>query len=553
LIKIYRFIVIGIILCLAAATLGYFWATANIESLYTYRSPLDTAVPSPRNPLGEPATERVILVLVDGLRLDTSFKADVMPTLNDLRQKGAYAVMHSQPTSFSMPGYTTLLTGAWPEMNGGSLMNLEFEGINPFFQDDLISAIHWAGGKTAISGFIWFQKMVPEIAVDASFYTAGEDRNADELVMKNALSWLENRNHSFILIHLDQVDYAGHHEGGVRDARWDAAAMRVDAMIAQITEKMDFRRDTLVVLSDHGHIQIGGHGGQDAEVLLEPFVLVGKGVIPGDYKEIQMVDVAPTLAVLLGADIPAASQGEVLTDMLVLPESTLEILPQAISNQQLNLLEAYFKAMDETPHYLAGEMIDSTIGNIRMEEIKNKQLWAERLPRYLMVGVVLLAAGFWIYRKRSQNLVWFLTGAIVYHLIFNFRYAILDGMTYSLSSVIGEMELIAYCALTSIISFLIAWFFVMIGRKAFKQTPLKAAETSMSLSFVVLAVLFVPALLHFAVDGWAIDRFLPNFALQFVAVIALIQMIFVAVLSIILAGISAGIAWGMGRESKNKA
>ncbi len=207
--------------------------------------------------------------------------------------------------------------------------------------------------------------------------------------------------------------------------------------------------------------------------------------------------------------------------MLDLPQSTLEILPMAISNQQLNLLEAYFKAMDETPRYLAGETINSTIGNIRVEEIKNKQIWAERLPRYLMVGVVLLAAGYLIYRKRSQILVWFLAGAIFYHLIFNFRFAILDGMTYSLSSVIGETEFIAYCALTSIISLLIAWFFVMIGRKAFSQTPLKAAETSMSLSFVVLAVLFVPALLHFAVNGWAIDRFLPNFALQFVAVLAI--------------------------------
>ncbi len=298
-IKSYRFIVIGVILCLAAAALGYFWTTANIESLYTYRSPLNATVPLPRNPLGEPATERVIFVLVDGLRLDTSLNADVMPTLNTLRQQGAYAVMHSRPTSFSMPGYTTLLTGAWPDMNGGSLMNLEFEEINPFIQDDLISAIHRTGGKTAISGFIWFQKMVPQTAVDASFYTAGEDRNADELVMKNALPWLEDRSHSFILIHLDQVDYAGHHEGGAKDARWDTAARRVDGMIAQVVDQMDFRRDTLVVLSDHGHILIGGHGGQDADVLLEPFVLVGKGVTPGDYKDIQMVDVAPTLAILL--------------------------------------------------------------------------------------------------------------------------------------------------------------------------------------------------------------------------------------------------------------
>ena len=109
-----------------------------------------------------------------------------------------------------------------------------------------------------------------------------------------------------MLIHLDQVDYAGHHEGGPRDPRWNAAATRADALLEQIAGALDFKQDTLIVLSDHGQIDRGGHGGQDPITLVEPFVMVGAGVKPGQYPDMQMVDVAPTIAVLLGTNIPAS-------------------------------------------------------------------------------------------------------------------------------------------------------------------------------------------------------------------------------------------------------
>ena len=40
--------------------------------------------------------------------------------------------------------------------------------------------------------------------------------------MNAALPWLENNEAQFVLIHIDQVDYAGHHEGGAQSSNWDA-------------------------------------------------------------------------------------------------------------------------------------------------------------------------------------------------------------------------------------------------------------------------------------------------------------------------------------------
>ena len=49
-----------------------------------------------------------------------------MPFLNELRQQGASATMHSQPPSFSAPGYSVLLIGAWPDLSDGPAINPEY-------------------------------------------------------------------------------------------------------------------------------------------------------------------------------------------------------------------------------------------------------------------------------------------------------------------------------------------------------------------------------------------------------------------------------------------
>ena len=170
---------------------AYFWATGMIDSNYAYRSPIKDTAPSPGTALGEPASGRMVLVLIDALRYDTSLKTDVMPTLAALRQQGASALMHSRPPSFSEPGYSTLLTGAWPDINDGPVFNLDYEDIPTFTQDNLFSAAKRIGLSTAVSGYYWFEKLIPQVDVDFSFYTPGEDAAADREVVDAALPWLK--------------------------------------------------------------------------------------------------------------------------------------------------------------------------------------------------------------------------------------------------------------------------------------------------------------------------------------------------------------------------
>ena len=113
-----RWIIVSLVLCLVTAVLAGVWAAAAIGSLFSYRSPLRAAPPAPGQSVGQPLTRRVVYVLIDALRDDTSRKPDVMPFLNQLRPQGASATMTSRPPSFSAPGYAAILTGAWPDLNG---------------------------------------------------------------------------------------------------------------------------------------------------------------------------------------------------------------------------------------------------------------------------------------------------------------------------------------------------------------------------------------------------------------------------------------------------
>src|SRR5262245_53420089 len=85
----------------------------SFTSVSLYQSPYLGELPL--GEAGTPVTTNVVLVVVDGLRLDTSRQ---LPTLNQLREQGADRVAIVGEPSFSRPGYTVMMTGGWQEQDG---------------------------------------------------------------------------------------------------------------------------------------------------------------------------------------------------------------------------------------------------------------------------------------------------------------------------------------------------------------------------------------------------------------------------------------------------
>ncbi len=548
--KVHWFL-LGTLVCLTTIAGMYFWATGLINSLYNYRSPLHDSPPQPGQPVGAALTRRVVVVLIDALREDTSLNPAVMPYLNELRGQAAWATMHSRVPSYSEPGYTVLLTGAWPDISDGPAMNLDYGDIPTWTQDNLFSAAHRHGLRTAVSGYNWFEKLIPQADVTDSFYTEGEDETADVDVMAAAQPMLASSD-QFVLIHLDQVDYAGHYQGGPRDPRWDEAAKRTDELLRQITAQLDLKQDTLIVLSDHGQIDRGGHGGQDPIVLIEPFVMLGAGVKSGHYHDIQMVDVAPTIAVLLGLNLPAANQGHPLTDMLAVPAEEMATIHDAIAYQQIQLEQTYLTAIGEKPTKVlvgVGQDIVNTyqqaIDNARSHRVDQERTM--RIPLAILLAAIPAAV---LILRRDKKVLWLLGGALLYVLLFNLIYGVIAGRTYSLSSVASQTDIIIFTCVTASISLIISWLLIMLVQKSFLNKPFEAAGNSLALIMLTIYILALPVLLSFAWNGALVTWTIPDFLTMFLGFLSILQALMVAAVGLVLTASTALIARVVNKISR---
>jgi hypothetical protein len=518
-----------------------FWAIGLASALKNYRSPLAANPPKPGAALGTHLSDKVVIVLIGALRYDTSQDASVMPTLAGLRDAGAYAVMHSQPPSFSAPGWTAILTGAWPDLNDSQLFDPpDAYSARPDTQDSIFASAQRAGLKTAISGYAWWAQMLTKNNLDASYGALGLDQTADRQVVDAALPWL-TENYQLVLIHLDQVDFAGLYQGGPRSPNLEAAAKRADALLKEIASEMDFSRDTLIIVSDHGQIESGSSGGTEAVTLLEPFVAVGAGINPGKYADIQMTDVAPTVAVLLGMNIPASSEGAPLTSMLRLSADQTTQVQSDLAAQQDQLFTDYTQAIGSTAPLASGKAIVSAtqaaMGSARLARLASERVWRNVLAVFLAI-----LPAYLLILRREKRAFWLLGSALLYVAVFNFLYAIVDGKTYSLSSVPGEGEYLVYVAVTTLIAWIPAWLLANYGLAGLRVESKQAAGSTLAATWFTLYILSLPVLLSFAINGVLTTWTLPDFQTEFLAFFALIQGIYVSALGLISIGLAAFIA-----------
>lgn len=538
--QIIRFIVV-LVLCIGISLGSYSLALGLMNSIYDYRSPLSVSPPVPGQSLGKPMARQVVVVLVDGLRYDTFLKSDVMPNLSKLRSIGAFAKMHSRTPSYSCPGYGVLLTGAWPEISDAPAFNLAYENIQPITQDNIFSSSNRLGLKTGVSAYYWFEKLIPEDAVDSGFFTAGEDAKADREVVDSAMPWLGTDEYQLLLIHLDQVDYAGHHEGGPANKKWNEAAARADSLIGELLNKIDLEKDIVLIVSDHGHIDQGGHGGQEKILKEEPFLLAGKGVLQGEFGDIQMVDVAPTLAAILGINVPASSQGQARVEFLAdLPADIASNLPFQAAKQQSQLLQKYATAIGAKLEF-EDTTVDAqkTVADFQQtfEKIRQKQLNRERTLRIAIGLFGLLLIGFILIRWKFFNAGWLFFGAMVYTLLFHGYYFLFGSKFYSYTIVTSEVNLILSNGLPALLIFFMLWvFFTWRNRSSTSRFDL--ASFSGLLALVTAFVTFLPVVVHWVWNGLFATWTLPVLGLHYLAILSLIQILFLGIGGLVLTIVS---------------
>lgn len=544
-------IILSLILLPLLAAAGYFVMMRFQTSFEQYQSPIIEGTLPEAQP-SSPVVQQVVYVIVDGLRYDTSLG---MPFLNYLRKQGAYAVMHSTPPSYSQPSWTTLVTGARPDINGSPPLNAEYYDIQPIQVDHIFAALRRAGMTSAVAGFNWWEKMIPQDLLLAGFYVEGENDAADRAVVGKALEFLSQVRPNLLLIHLDQIDLAGHMYGG-ESPEYRYAAYAVDDMIRKIAGAVDLEETVLIVISDHGHIRRGGHGGHDAVVLEQPFVMVGKGVIPGDLGDIDQTDVVPTIAALLGAAPPSATQGHILMNALQMTVEQQTEKLVSMAHQRIALGDLYLASIGagelsevapgdaavaqssiEVQNYasaarLAGYAIDQV--DSEMELATQKSLLSERGYRRVFAILAIILPLYLVYLKRSLRVLFLSFAAVVALLAFHAYFWWL-GHVYSLSTIPALDPFLMDMLLGTGIG-LGAGMLIVVARLWFEKERNWVDITLSVYGFVffMLYLIGIQLAVGYFYNGLMIKQHLPDFLSAFVQFIGMIQWTIVAAAGIVL-------------------
>ena len=338
-------VVLGAIGAVQAGRAGgsFMFDLEQVQPALTRQPPVIDALPAPR------LARRVFLVIVDGLRLD---KSHDLAFLDRLRTRGADTSAVSHYPTWSRPNYVSILTGVPPTASGVRTNH----HTTPVHLDSLMDRVKAAGMHAAMGTDYdplprLFLRRPSALRPEKIELVTEDDKDAElDIEVEDPLAiagvrapdadlaspfddaryapWpggfseagaaLAAGDAQLVVMLVGAVDAAGHSHGG-KSEEYRAAALTADRALARALGKIDLTQDTIVITADHGHTNRGGHGGMEPDVVTVPLVIAGAGAkVGGTATDARLIDIAPTVAALLGIPAPGHSLGRTLTELLTL-------------------------------------------------------------------------------------------------------------------------------------------------------------------------------------------------------------------------------------------
>jgi hypothetical protein len=485
-----------------------------------YQSPyLFRISPGPETP---PLTDEVVIVVVDGLRNDV---ARTLPTFRRVAEDGSFLTARTSQPSLSLPGWTLLTTGAPPEISG--VTTNWYEGRVQV--DSLFTSADRAGITTSIAGHTAWEQLYRDVVTEGWF--GGKDNAAsDEEVGRQAIRIIRRLHPELLLVHLPDVDSTGHVRGVGPEYR--RAAERADAVIARILEEAGTDA-TVILTSDHGHIDAGGHGGPEDVVTTTPLVVAGPGTVIGATGEVSQADVAPTVAALLGLSRSTHATGSALEGLLDVSQSQRDQIREAHAQVE----QEFF---GRAASVLWGEAHDAASFE-RVQEAKARRSALIRFPLTVLTLVAVSILVVFATRRLHGGALF--AGAVVFGAVWAGLF-FGRGLTLSFSHFNTEAQIQGFLLARTVDSAIAA---VAAGLVTGLIAGRRRAEARFShgVGLAAWIVLLLGAVVgaFVVVYGWGFTWSLPNLTGAFAEYLALLAMLGVGAGAVLVGLVSAGAAW----------
>jgi len=382
----------------------------------------------------------VILVIVDGMRNDVSRSG--MPTLQNLRTYGSDVTLTAAQPSLSYPNWTNILTGAPPVISG--VTTNWFSGRVP--APTIMDVASAAGRRVAVVGPTDFGELYGvKPGASVSLRDWPKDGYLSSTLVDDALRIAAESDPELMVVHLPDLDEAGHSYGGDSD-QYREVAGKVDADIARLVEGLQREDTTFVISADHGHIDSGGHGGWEDEVVTVPAIFTGAPIRLGTATG-SLSQLAPTLSVLEGVRPPSYAASSSLESVL----ATDSAVVFAADTAHHIAFDAYYVDVvtgEEWPlsAFTAGAAEHGGPDGYA-SYVRDQRAQLERDQRQptaiLIVAATLLVAGI-IATVSWRAFVAGLAGVAAYYVVYNALFFGVHGFLWSLSAFNTEDQVQAF-------------------------------------------------------------------------------------------------------------
>lgn len=374
-------------------------------------------------------TKHLLFIVVDGLRYDYA---------NDPKWAPNFARhMKDNPHAEIVAGRITMTSAAVFSFGTGRRGTFAHVALNLHTENTgfnhIIDNMRKKGLRTGLVGDkTWSQvygKFDPEFIDDHD--VSVDTDNTDELLIETEKMIYANPRPEFMVSHILTPDHAGHAFGTISDRYKKFLASfdeRFEAFLKKIPPEI-----TVVVLSDHGATDTGTHGTDIPSVRRTPLFAFGPGIAEAkEGLKYEQVDIAPTLATLLGIAGPTHGRGTIAVDLLAITDeqransrctdvSRLPALAEAEGWSDLSaLLKTKLSTCAQGDSADARERSSSALAAARLYDERSDQGTDEQFRRqlWLMTGLLtlFLLAVFPIVSTAAQDtgnlskLTWFVLG-----------------------------------------------------------------------------------------------------------------------------------------------
>jgi hypothetical protein len=281
----------------------------------------------------------------------------------------------------------------------------------------------------------------------AAYMQKWQEEYLSDKYVDQALRLGEAEQPALLVLHLPDADEAAHAYGG-SSKQYSEAVAKIDVDLGRLVQGLQDGNTTFVIVADHGHIDTGGHGGWEPEVVRIPVVIAGPGTKLGARDTfVQSDGIAPTVAIIAGIPVPRNAVGQAyVEDVFRVPPP--EAQARALRARQV-ASAALISVATSIPFDAGASMATLSDEEIdrQVAAAQQARLGQDRLDRAWLgvVGVVaclivLTLIGLASWRALAAAGI----GTLAYYLIYNGLFFLVHGYAWSLSAFNSEDKIDAW-------------------------------------------------------------------------------------------------------------